>query len=314
MTGQCAETLDRQWAENRPDLRDYRRHTECDSGHILPGSAGKGARQGWLRSVVLELERQGLDRRDDRMSSTVIVNLNAEWQALINTGSFADTFDSWCLAWPELATAQLGHNFQHFDRQHLTRDQVDEILHALLSAHHAGDRYAGRIALQCMLPCVTRIANRSIARHGSIDEAAQVTAAAMWDAIEHYDLERTSGVSTRLWSRTLTKVTKSAPSPDSREIPCDPTTVQHIGINEAQHPEDDILGTSGEVLRLIAWGLDEGIISGDEASLLTKLYGDNAEGRKSHDIAAELGITPAAVRQRTHRAVRRLAQAVQKAL
>lgn len=250
------------------------------------------------------------------MSSSVISDLNAEWQALISTGDFADTFDAWCCAWPDLATADLGSHASRFDRKHLTPERVDEVLHALLSANRSGDRYAGRIALQCMLPCISRIAHRSVGRYGSLDEAAQAATAAMWEAIQDYDLDRTSGVSTRIWSRTLSSVCPYTPAGHAKEVLVDPSKLHAFAPHnpvQADESESDILGAVGEVLRLIAWGLDERILTGDEASLLTRLYGDNVEALPSHEIAAEMGISTSALRQRASRAVRRLARAVQRA-
>ncbi|WP_419708041.1 hypothetical protein [Promicromonospora sp. NFX87] len=267
---------------------------------------------------------------------TVITDLILEWEALIRQGSFADQLDAWLEAYPCLRDAITPTDAV------VDRSEQDEAFHALLSAHRAGSYAAGRLVLQCMLPAIRKMVARGGHRYGSGHEAAADATAAMWTAIATHDLDRPSKVVSRLWSRALDAFTR----PNGRaativEVAASDAMIESVANSrtrlagssaDAQH----LLGATGEVLEVLAWGLDNGIIRPEEAALLTRLYAPDPDlpeyetlvdttatdrsgrprphSRFQSRVADELGLSHDVVRQRASRAVRRLAEGVQAAL
>lgn len=276
------------------------------------------------------------------MSAQTLHELDREWAALIEQGDFADRVDDWIQRWPALAP------IARFDggapgKARFTAPEADEIFAALLEERARGDYPAGRLVLQCMLPAISRMAWRCRGRYEDLDEATSDATAAMWSAIATYDVARDpSNIARRLWSRTLEAVAGAArASAAHRRIITVPAVEGELeDLHAKSHMQtttgtgdnspvsvDDIshldLGATGEVLRLIAWGVDVQALSSDEALLLERLYAPDPDrpeyaelqtGRYQECIARQLGISHAALRARASRAVRRLARAVQAAL
>lgn len=126
----------------------------------------------------------------------------------------------------------------------------------------------------------------------------------------------TRTLSAKLWSAVRAAV--SQPNWYVTEVPSGPLTIDAdldddlavvTGLSD-----DDILGASGTVLRLIAWGQGTGAISAQEAALLVRMYvtDDEAPAYTMYaTIAAEDGLTANTVAQRVSRAVARLRRAVE---
>ncbi len=274
------------------------------------------------------------------MSAQTLHELDREWAALIEQGDFADRVDDWIQRWPALAPmARIDGGAP--GKARFTAPEADEIFAALLQERARGDYPAGRLVLQCMLPAIARMAWRCRGRYEDLDEATSDATAAMWSAIATYDVARNpSNIARRLWSRTLEAVAGAArASAAHRRIVTvavsDPVgllddgqgrplthreTHSPISIEEISHLD---LGPTGEVLRLIAWGVDVQALSSDDALLLERLYAPDPDrpeyaelqtGRYQECVARQLGISHAALRARASRAVRRLARAVQAAL
>jgi hypothetical protein len=244
----------------------------------------------------------------------VIDDLDREWTDLVNSGQFTAHTELWLERWPALRPY-----FRTDTRPasaHLDRAQADEILRALLTEHAAGSYPAGRMVLQCMLGAAVTIARRCQGRFSTYDDAIAETVAALWTAIARFPIDHVDRVAGRLHfavldavagRRTIKVAEHEVPLPfdvlDARALLAEsatPAVLEHA------------LGITGEVLEVIAWGVDTRALTTDEAALVTRLYVIDETGATPDGatVAAELGITHAALRQRAHRAVRRLAQAV----
>lgn len=266
-------------------------------------------------------------------SGTLMTELDHDWADLVATRSFADEIDRFSRRFPQLCGLADGRPVR------FTSDEADTVLHALLVEHARGSFAAGRAVLQCMLPAVRSIVRRSRRHYGDVQDLEQEAAAAMWDAICHYDLSRGDRVAMRLQGHTLTRVVgdqapfargaRASRSPQVEEIPTDAAVLPSL---ERPEPEEEghsavfsqasaSLGATGEVLDVIAWGIDARVITTEEASLLTRVYAPDPDlpeyaelgaGRGTYQkrVADELGISHATLRQRASRAVRRLAEAV----
>ncbi|WP_125775614.1 sigma factor [Antribacter gilvus] len=272
--------------------------------------------------------------RTGASAGTLMAELDHDWADLCGTRSFAVELDRLVARYPQLASLRDGRSVR------LAAGEADEILYALITEHAGGSFAAGRAVLQCMLPAVRTIVRRSRRHYPDVQDLEQETAAAMWDAITSYDLAREDRVAMRLQGHTLTRVvgdrapwaqgSRASRGPQVEEIPTDTEVLTYL---ERPALGDDVpaavyslasasLGPTGEVLDVIAWGLDHDVLSRDEAALLARLYAPDpdlpeyaelATGRGNYQkrVAEELGISHAALRQRASRAVRRLAEAVQ---
>ena len=260
--------------------------------------------------------------------------LDHDWADLVRTRSFAAEIERLAGRFPQLAGLRTGGAVQ------LAADEADRVLYALIVEHASGSFAAGRAVLQCMLPAVRTIVRRSRRHYPDVQDLEQEAAAAMWDAITHYDLERSSRVAMRLQGHTLTRVVgdrapharggRASRGPRVAEIPTDTNTLTSLERPTTPEPGPDVvyslasmsLGTTGEVLDVIAWGLEKNALTQDESALLARLYAPDPDlpeyaelgsgrGNYQRRVAHELGISHAALRQRASRAVRRLAEAVQ---
>jgi DNA-directed RNA polymerase specialized sigma24 family protein len=268
------------------------------------------------------------------MSATLSSALERDWANLLRTQSFVAALAD-IEGVDDLALANLGS-------KPLAAEQADLILHALLVAHAAGSFPAGRAVLQVMLPAMRAIMNRRRAGYPDQRDLEQETAAAMWDAISTYDTRRSHRVATRLQGHVLRRVFGEL-SPRARsaaqkvrgggitEVSADEESLEHVLAAMDRDVEADsgmhcmqaaTLGAIGEVLDVIAWGMDAAVISADEAALLTRLHAPDPArpeygeldrprgGQYQARVAAELGISHAALRTRASRAMSALASAV----
>lgn len=181
----------------------------------------------------------------------------------------------------------------------------DALLHALLTLHRAGDEDAGRVLLQTMLGSVHRLTATARGR-GLVDgEADAITA--MWDAIATYPMHRTTKVAANLALEALASLQKAL----SNDLPASD------GLEDLAHWEQAcgrLSGSQGpsaseEAAEALLWALDHDVLTRDEVALLTSIY-ITSEAATSTDMAVEHGLSAPALRQRQHRAVRKLANAV----
>lgn len=245
--------------------------------------------------------KSGARRRTD---ASVIGQLNLEWAQLRTAPTTAGTVRGWAGTKPALAgCASLGD----IESRVAAADRLtaDEVLLALLELA-VDDRLAGRVVLQLMLGKAVRIA---AAQSGRADRALleQLAVTALWDVIATYPVHRRrQKVAANLSMDTLRQVVAEL-APDRVESPAEPTVLA------ARTEDDEPVGAVPdlELYEVLAWGVDEGVISRSDAALVTQVYCAAPGEPGGAEAAAAFGLSWAAARQRCSRAVRKLAAAVQ---
>ncbi|GAA4758250.1 hypothetical protein GCM10023328_47480 [Modestobacter marinus] len=199
-----------------------------------------------------------------------------------------------------------------------TREEDDIWLGALIRLAQSGQTMAGRTVLQAMLPKLTRFSHttRPTRECTEPEDHRHVIVASFWTVLSNYPIHRrTSRVAAGLALDTLHALTADTRSA-AVEIPVDADALDHWADNLCEVEQgalrgDDELSSDADLLEVIAWGIDSGALSGDDAAVLARVYLPEESKAGSAAIAAELGLSPAALRQRCSRARRRLIAAVQ---
>lgn len=181
----------------------------------------------------------------------------------------------------------------------------DQLLYALLELHHDGDDTAGRVLLQTMLGSAHRLTRTARSRGLADGEADAI--AAMWAAIATYPMHRTKRVAANLALEALASLQKALTS----DLPASE------GLEDLAHWEQSCGRLSGshgpsaseEASEALLWALDQDVLSRAEVALLTSIY-ITSDRATSAELAEVHDLSPAALRQRQHRAVRKLATAV----
>lgn len=184
---------------------------------------------------------------------------------------------------------------------------TDAVLHALLQLHADGDPTAGRAVMQSMLGKTNRLADT--ARKRGYDDPHQSAIAAMWTCIGTYPLRRTRSVAGNLALDALRIITREAPQPPLPRLVPDwnPADRSSQPANTSDGSEG-ILENPEQILR---WALEQQVLSASDHHLLCRLYlSSETTPRTLRVLAAEIGISDAAVRQRHCRAMRALIKAV----
>jgi hypothetical protein len=244
--------------------------------------------------------------------------LNAEWRELCADADAVATVGSWPRTQPALACVTA---LEQVPRRVSAADPGtrDEILLALLTLAQAEDQLAGRAVLQVMMPKAVRVAMGVLRRPdvaGDRDEAFATAVAALWQVIARYPIERRpKRVAANLAMDTLAVVQRGhtgsshfartfpeRPCADLREV-CEPAQ-RDVDIDDLSGPVD------AELLMLLAWGVRTGVLQLEQARFLARAYGlDGLPAQSSAAVAAEYGLSAAALRQRCHRLARHLGRA-----
>ncbi|QGN34564.1 RNA polymerase sigma factor [Microlunatus sp. Gsoil 973] len=199
------------------------------------------------------------------------------------------------------------------------RSDPDPVLAALIGIHQAhrtdgtagGDHLAGRILLQTMLGKIVTMAARD-GHHGVEEYVGQ-----LWARIAGYPLvHRPRRIAANLALDTLKAVTRdSADAEPIRTVPVTPAELELVGLRPGayglgegfggsdQAAGDGIVGLSARRVLRTAHRLD--LIDEPTRRLLLSVY---ADGLSSAAAAERHGLTPATVRFRCSRAIRRMAQ------
>ncbi len=256
----------------------------------------------------------------------VPAQFNEEWERLRTSPEAAAGLVRWAsrpgwLALPSSARLDgLDGVVQYVQRDERTARERDEVLLHLLAQCQAGDRLAGRVVLQVMLPKAIRLA-RSTAAHpdwsGGPDEAGAEVVAALWVAIATYPLERRPGrVTGNLALDTLAivqrghtgsswQVRRQREEPRADVLLLAELAQVDLGTDDPTGPAD------AELCVLLAWGVRAGVLQLHEAQMLARCYGvgvatDRPLVQTRAALAVELGTTRAVLRQRCRRLARRL--------
>ena len=195
----------------------------------------------------------------------------------------------------------------------------DAVLVGLLERAQDGDRLAGRVVLQTMLPAAVRIAQGITARPdvlGDQDEAFALVLAALWQVIATYPVaSRTSKVPANLYLDTLAIVRRGHTSGTHRKLRFPEQSFADIRVaadpGQLDPDCDDPAGPAdAQLCTVLAWAVRSCVLRLDEAQLLARVYGlDGGPADPGPALAAECGLSWSALRQRCHRLARRVGQA-----
>lgn len=241
-----------------------------------------------------------------RVDHTLVGQLNLEWAQLRTDPVTTRAATRWAVLKPALTGCATLADVETRTAA-VDRVKADEILLALLELTADGEQLAGRTVLQLMLGKAVRIAASHTGR-ADRDTLEQLAIAALWDVIATYPItRRRTKVAANLSMDTLRQVSIEL-GHDKHETPAEPDTLTRAG-----HEHDDTdpgMVVDAELFEILAWGIDTGAISREDASLLTAVYCTGPDNPGGETAAAQFGLTWPAARQRCSRAIRRLATAV----
>lgn len=194
-------------------------------------------------------------------------------------------------------------------------EEQDRHLIALIRLAQADHQLAGRVLLQLMLPKLGRITNRTAGTTSDstwAEDRRHIVVAEFWDVVVTYPAARRGRrVAANLSLETLRRVTD--PRGHHADQPVDPQLLgqpaQRGG--EADLPLPGQLSTDSSLDEVVAWAVEEGVITRSDGLLLTRVYLPQPGPSATAEVAQELGCSAAALRQRCSRARRQLVAAVQ---
>ena len=240
--------------------------------------------------------------------------LNAEWVQLRQQPDS----DAAVRRWVELEPALAGAG-RLADVERLAAGHADQVLAALLRLTHGGDALAGRVLLQLQLGAAVNLALRTVHHAGGdLEEAKACAVACLWEVIAAYPLPRrrgnhAAGLALDVLNR-LTSHTDHRPGRALRRAALLELPQEDLLQSLAQCPEPDVdPDPTAEVLELLGWAVRRSVLTDVEAELLRRLHTSGPDRELTQAaLARQLGVSHAALRQRTSRATRRLAGAVQR--
>ena len=258
------------------------------------------------------------------LDSPLLTRICANWVRLNASPDAHADVQRWALEYPDLAGMLSPADI--LDRIADGGSQTkDQLLRTLLHLTHSGERLAGEILLQTMLPLLTTMPTtlRSPRGEEGYEEALQRVLAAFWEvaATTHHDRP---GVAGRLRMDTLHLVTAHRRSSDAWELhtvytdaELTPSTDEWgrderagadqstAALSPGQEAEP---GPEGELIALLLWMRDTGRFTAEEAHFFGEVYlvhhGDQLAA------ARRFGLSHAATRKRTSRLRSRLCRAV----
>jgi hypothetical protein len=247
--------------------------------------------------------------------------LNAEWRRIVVNAEARAAVAGWRTTHPALA----GCADPAAVLDAVTRRGQDGVLLALLTLAREGDALAARIALQAMLGAAVRLARRTLGHaQGDLQESLSRAVAALWQVLRDYPIERRTcraadGISLDVLAaltangRSRVEVPGGLPV-ELADVPDDrPDDAGLRGLFwAASHPGAAHACSDEQLILLLAWGVRRGVVSLEDARLLLRLHSPREPGTAAtcREVAEELGLGHAALRQRASRATRRLASAV----
>lgn len=255
------------------------------------------------------------------------------WIHMDRLPSMPTMLRKWAKAHPVLAgTSSLADLLDRIDEA--GQEETDEILIALISLAQDGKEIPRQVVLQAMLPKLAKMAytaNMSGTDAGDIQDRRHIGVCTFLEVLSSYPVQRrTRRVASNLALDTLHALTagtravateypvtsasceagvdenellETFASPEHHQV--DPTSeTVAAGFGDSPNPD-------GSLLEVVAWGVDAGKISPEDASLLVRVYASAIGDEGGHAaVAAELGLKPDTIRQRCSRATRALAAAV----
>jgi hypothetical protein len=260
-------------------------------------------------------------------SSSLPNRLNREWALLCADAAGQQAVRAWAApgrggaALRRLAGVDgLRGTVQLLQSAEVTAGDRDVLLVGLLERAQGGDRLAGRVVLQTMLPAAVRLALGITNRPdvlGDTDEAFALVLAALWQVIATYPVAcRRAKVPANLYLDTLALVSRGHTSSTHRKALIFPEQ-SYADVRTAAEPgrldpgQDDLAGPAdAQLCTVLAWAVRSRVVSLDEARLLARVYGFDGDATESGPaIAAEQGLSWPTLRQRCHRLARRVGRA-----
>lgn len=237
-----------------------------------------------------------------RHDSSLVGRLNAEWARLCTDPAAVATVGVWSGEHAALAGCTSLSAVEHAVATG-SRADADAVLLMLLRRGRDGDALATRAVLQLMLGKAIRIAATHTGRDTrAVLEDTAITA--LWTVVANYPIERRpTKVAANIAMDTL-RLTVAELSHQQHETPTGPEHVR--GTDSA----GDDLPPDLELLDVLMWAVETATISPQDATLVLDIHAPGP-GREGGPVAAERhGLTWAAARQRSSRAIRRIAAAV----
>jgi DNA-directed RNA polymerase specialized sigma24 family protein len=243
--------------------------------------------------------------------------LNADWTYTQDSPEATEQVQRWSLRWLALAgresPAEVLEICYPFD------DASDAALSTLLRIVHGryeGRDLAARLVLQSLVgPAVRQLLPRYARAFDDPGDATSALIASLIEAITTYPLDQHRRVKRQLLIRTGTAFRREARAFDRvdrktqavrgrREVPCDPVALGEV-FDDVVEPTPDPLVEATEAL---AAAVRHDAISLDDARLVARHH--LAERPAPYaELASELHVSEAAVRQRCSRILRRVAAA-----
>lgn len=291
-----------------------------------------------VRDLPFRPHRRSRDSADPVRKGGIFGALSDEWLRLCAMPAMNRTLTRWANREPCLADMNsLGEVVDRIDAA--DPEETDRLLLALIRLGSGGQQLAARVVLQAMLPKLSRITTSTefsttitaglTEGNLSLDDRRQAVVATFWEVLAGYPADRrTRRVAANLALDTLQHLTKAHRSRRSGRLPMEfPTDSDHelnsspagrangsLGSAQvaADHAESvGILTDDADLLEVIAWAIDVRAISAGDAALLVRVYAPApGQARGSAASAAEMDLTPAALRKRCSRARRRITEAV----
>lgn len=240
-------------------------------------------------------------------SESIYLQILRDWAQLTGQPRARAELTQWRLDKPALAGLTEFTAIAAMSRS----DAVDDLFTALLELHQNGSQLAGQALLAQMVPklrSMTRYARVSAHSGSEYQERAAATVCAFMEVIATY---RGTGRSVpgALSLKTLGLITKDDQSVGLREYPVDHVLLQSyrdVGDKENRFT-DDFSAISAD--SLLSWAVKTSVISDLERTLIVRAYLIE-EGADLPALATEFNLSYAALRQRLHRAVGRIRNAV----
>lgn len=253
----------------------------------------------------------------------VIDQLNQEWALLIDHPGSCSVVERWA----DTSSALDGCVTVEDVRLHLAAaspEVQDTILATLLDAGHHGDTLAHRTVFQAFIgAAITRGYNQTWRTRQPTDELAQDVVTALWAAIATYPLHRRTKIPANLVMECTHQLSgiRAQHTRHHPETPHNPLVTTGADTDKSLERITAHAGwtsTAGgshtspatELLEVIAFGIDTGTITADQAALLIRVYCPPPGHSGGRTVATELGIPWDTVRQRCSRAARALATVV----
>lgn len=208
-----------------------------------------------------------------------------------------------------------GEEVLHLIRMKQDQGVQDELLIALLTLEHAGDKVAGQVIVKSFLPLAFRLARTSAATRDifrvSTTDATATTISVLWEVVHTYKIDNwTHSVAGYIRGQMLHVLEASFVTlKDVEKVSVDEQTFNEIV--DVPSFEDEPMAVFQDLVTVLTWAVDSGTLRKDEIEILVRIelaVGDPGDARD--EMAEELGISRETLNRRLHRIRTKLMSAV----